>query len=159
MSCGCGGFRLPNSILLRMEAAKIATAMGATITTISGTLDIMVEVHKFLLGDVKEADLDKPCSHGTGDKADSVRQRQNLIDSPLVVIRSLREPDVELIEQATRAKTIGQLVLCEKPKGMKGDAAARALDWLAALGLDMGMTNDELRNWIVTGKRYAIDAH
>lgn len=144
-----------------MEAAKIVAANMPIVTGQSEkAVEAMEAVHAFLLGSVTEADLDKPCDGKGKPRADHIRERQNLIDSPLVVIRSLREPQIHELEEATRARTIGQLVLADKPNGSKSDTASAVLNWLQVRGLDMGMTGDELRSWILTGRHDGDeDAH
>ena len=56
--CNCGGNRLPNSVIVRMEAARLAVSMTNAGNTQVGTH--FNNVHNAMLGDVKESDLDKP---------------------------------------------------------------------------------------------------
>lgn len=158
MSCGCGGSKtFPLTVLLRMEAARIANSVVSTGNT-DNFKRMANEVHSFLiagLGDAGEKSLDRPEAHPAtkpGRDQQSVFLRNSFLNAPVAALLTLPEGMVDTIETCMKVTTIGALAQYIIPPAGTGLAIKERVEAeLGARGLQTGMTVDQLASWIKTG--------
>lgn len=139
MSCGCGG--MPPSVLLRLEAAKLCPHDMARAA----------EIATFLRGDLTEAQLNAPPKRAADT---SSRARNDFLQQPA----SWLACDRSVIEKLAKhgVKQIGTLVQWH-PHQLRDHAEFEPSDIeaiireLAPHGLRLGLTANQLRNWILHG--------
>ena len=146
MSCGCGG--LPPSVLLRLEALKLADRdgkIGEDITKLAETYRV------FLTGDLTDAQLNAPPKRAADT---SSRVRNDFLQQPpsdLACDRSVLE---KLAKHGVNQ--IGTLVQWQ-PHQLRDHAEFEPSDIeavireLAPHGLRLGLNAGQLRNWILHG--------
>ena len=156
--CNCGGNRLPNSVIVRMEAARLAASMTNAGTTQFGTH--FNNVHHAMLGDVKEADLDKPKEPAIPPKQAAFgtpEQRQRLLVAPLTILPLLRDEVLEKLENAG-VSTVGALAQWTAGQvthhaNISQDDMAKITAELNARHLRSGMSTDQLADWVKHGAK------
>ena len=149
MSCGCGSGHVPASVKLRMEAARLALSVGSKDATTR-----MQEIYDFITTGVDVAKLDTPPTPiATGEGPDAVVSRNAFINGPITRAAALNR-------RAVAEATAGGLgVLGTLVQATPTDVAQRTCastcdelrDGLAKYGLRLGMTADDLREWVLRG--------
>lgn len=170
MSCGGGCGQLPHSIMVRLEAARIAVnAIGVDTTGNPDKFTNMANaVHAFLiagLGEKGEKALDEHKHEGgtaNGSQPQAVFMRNSFLNAPLAGMVTLPERVVDMLE-AYGVSAIGGL--CQADPSYLGDAGldveeqSQVLAELKARGLTMGVDSDQLRQWIKTGEIHGKGEH
>ncbi len=153
MSCGCGGGRLPASVSLRMEAARLALAADA------GRFDTLApKVLAFITQGADLAALDAPPAPvAVGEGADAVTSRSALLNTPIQRVAGLdRKAVAVLVTSGARGIALGTLAQYTMDALVHdvGEDMALVLDAdLRRYGLGLCMTTDSLRTWVLEGPK------
>lgn len=141
-----------------MRCASLAAQSGTS--NVDAVNRLAQAIYSFAiagLGEGGEKKLDEPQDsitfHELADPA-RVQARNAVINSPVIVLRALRERHVEAFE-AIGLEKIGQLVMHDwtAAEGVPSNALSAAIETavspLRAMGLTYGMTSDQVRGWIL----------
>lgn len=146
MSCGCGG--IPPSVSIRIEAARLA------LNAKPDQFDSLApDVLAFITEGTDLAALDTPATPvAIGDSPEAVTSRNALINAPLQRVGALDRAVVSRLVVAGM-HALGALVQADSSHLQEAgltlqQAAQLALD-LRRYGLHLGMSHEQVRDWIV----------
>jgi hypothetical protein len=172
----CG--KVPPSVQVRMHAASIAAGIVAShpqsdvIHTFAESFNL---AHQMILGDVKEADMDKPAPNESSlsMRAESAALHRELRDEPFITTDQVKRAEFlqtrtynALIVRSAQAKYVLQTYggygvgdlcamttiqlhrLCGTP-----DAVIEIQEALQRHGLGLSMTKQQLSYWVRHGRR------
>lgn len=150
----CRQAPLPNSVILRMESARIA-AMALSKAGDGDLLAATRAVHDFIRGDRADDDLDARDNDDQTAGRDAARRNGILsLDIQQAGVAGEIPASVrDMLEQAGYRK-VGQLA---QMQAMDPNVAGYVRAALAQYGLTTGMSADQLRNWIMGKWRLAPD--
>lgn len=160
MCSGCKG-KLPNSVLVRMEAARIAAPGAATPDELTRRANAVFSFLIAGLGEAGEKSLDaeperRDVLPGTGTAED----REAFVNGPLAQLLTVREAVIDALERMGIA-TVGSLAQAPAVmlKELHVNDFTRVDTELRARGLTFDMTTDQLRQWITRGSYGPQKAH
>ena len=146
MSCGCGGrAAMPAGVTLRIQAVQLSQSPDSRLTA--------EQAYVFITSGIDVKGLDAPAvPMATGESPGAVASRNALINAPLTRVHGL--PKGADLAAAAGIGALGVLIQmsCDACAGKIGTAHTVELDeGLGRYGLKVGMTTDEIRDWILTG--------
>jgi hypothetical protein len=151
----CRQAPLPNSVILRMESARIAAMALAKAGDGGDLLATTRAIHDFIRGDRSDDDLDARDNDDQAAGRDAARRNG-------ILSLDIKQPGVaeeipasvrDMLEQAGYRK-VGQLA---QMQSMDPNVAGYVRAALAQYGLTTGMSADQLRDWIMGKWRLATD--
>lgn len=149
MSCNCGGGGLPAKITLRMEAVRLAQDANSRMDAEA--------VYRFLTDGVDVDALDAPpVPIATGPGPDAVVSRNALLNVPMSRVPGLpRGPVAALMTLQQPVTSLGTLAqygdVTQLAAAIGESEAGELTQALQRYGLRVGMSADELRQWVLEG--------